>query len=55
VEVFEHRAEKKICPNCGCLNRATFPKEVAHSVQYGTRLKSVATYLNQYQLVPLID
>jgi transposase len=52
VEVFEHRAERKICPNCGCLSKATFPEEVAHSVQYGTRLKSVATYLNQYQLVP---
>jgi len=52
VEVFEHQAERKICPNCGCFNRAPFPKEVAHSVQYGTRLKSVATYLNQYQLVP---
>ncbi|MHB8120318.1 MAG: DUF6444 domain-containing protein, partial [Methanothrix sp.] len=52
VEVFEHQAERKICPNCYCLNKATFPKEVAHPVQYGTRLKSVATYLNQYQLVP---
>jgi transposase len=52
VEVFEHQAERKICPNCGCLNKATFPKEVAYPVQYGTRLKSVATYLNQYQLVP---
>ena len=52
VEVFEHQAERKICPNCGCLNKATFPKEVAHPVQYGTRLKSVAAYLNQYQLVP---
>ncbi len=52
VEVFEHQAESKICPNCGCLNKATFPKEVAYPVQYGTRLKSVAIYLNQYQLVP---
>lgn len=52
VEVFEHQAERKICPNCGCLNKATFPKEVAYPVQYGNRLKSVATYLNQYQLVP---
>ena len=52
VEVFEHQADRTICPNCGCLNKATFPKEVAYPVQYGTRLKSVAAYLNQYQLVP---
>ena len=52
VEVFEHQAESKICPNCGCLNKAAFPNEVAYPVQYGTRLKSVAVYLNQYQLVP---
>ena len=45
VEVFEHQSEKKICPNCGCFNKASFPKEVAYPVQYGTRLKSVATYL----------
>jgi len=24
VEVFEHQAERKICPNCYCLNKATF-------------------------------
>ena len=52
VEVFEHQAECKICPNCGCLNKAAFPKEVEYPVQYGTRLKAVSTYLNQYQLVP---
>ena len=52
VEVFEHQAESKICPNCGCLNKAAFPEDVAYPVQYGTRLKSVAAYLNQYQLIP---
>jgi hypothetical protein len=52
LEVFEHQAESKTCPNCGCLNKAAFPKEVAYPVQYGTRLKSVAVYLNQYQLAP---
>ena len=25
VEVFEHQADRTICPNCGCLNKATFP------------------------------
>jgi transposase len=52
VEVFEHKSESTICPNCGCLNKAAFPMEVAYPVQYGNRLKSAAVYLNQYHLVP---
>jgi transposase len=50
--VTEHRVESKTCPNCSCLNKATFPNDVQYPVQYGTRLKSVAVYLNQYQLIP---
>jgi len=52
IAVTEHQAETKICPRCGCLNEAAFPEDVRQTTQYGTRLKAVAVYLNQYQLIP---
>jgi len=52
VEVVEHRAEVKECPCCGKVNRATFPEQVKAPAQYGPRLKAVAVYLRQYQLLP---
>lgn len=52
LEVTEHRGEIKCCPGCGCLNEAAFPEEVKTSVQYGSRIKSLLVYLNQYQLLP---
>ncbi|MBM4084664.1 MAG: IS66 family transposase [Planctomycetes bacterium] len=51
LEVTEHQAEIKTCP-CGCVNRAAFPPEAAAPVQYGPRVKSVAVYLGEYQLLP---
>jgi len=51
LEVTEHQVEVKTCA-CGCINRAAFPPEAAAPVQYGPRLKSVAVYLQEYQLVP---
>jgi len=51
LEVTEHRVEIKTCA-CGCINRAAFPPEAAAPVQYGLRLKSVAIYLKEYQLLP---
>ena len=51
LEVTEHRAEIKTCA-CGCVNRAAFPPDITAPVQYGLRVKSVAVYLKEYQLLP---
>ena len=51
LEVTEHQSEVKTCP-CGCVNRAAFPPEAVAPVQYGPRVKSVAVYLKEYQLLP---
>lgn len=51
LEVTEHQAEVKTCA-CGCVNRAAFPPEAAAPAQYGPRVKSVAVYLGEYQLLP---
>lgn len=52
VEVVEHQAESRQCP-CGQTSRGSFPQEVAATVQYGPRLRALAVYLNQGQLLPM--
>jgi len=51
VETTEHRAEIKTCA-CGHVNKAAFPPDVNAPVQYGPRIRAVATYLKDYQLLP---
>lgn len=52
LEVTEHHALQRVCPQCQALTQAPFPPTVTQSVQYGPGIKALAVYLTQYQLLP---
>lgn len=52
VKVIEHRAEVKKCPKCRRKNTGKFPDGITNTVQYGEKVKAIAVYLTQYQLIP---
>jgi len=51
--VREHQVEQVCCPACQAVSRGSFPAEVEAPVQYGPKLRALAVYLHDYQLVPL--
>jgi transposase len=53
IEVTEHQAAIKRCPNCHHQVQSAFPPGVTQPVQYGSRLKAQASYLNNYHFIPI--
>ena len=51
LDVIEHQAELKQC-SCGVLSQGVFPADVRGEVQYGPGIRGLATYLQNYQLLP---
>lgn len=52
LEVTEHWAQVRRCGMCGTRTKGRFPRGVNAPAQYGERVRSVATYLHKYQLLP---
>lgn len=52
LETTEQVVEQRRCAACGQVTQATFPSEACGPVSYGPRLRGVAVYLTQYQLLP---
>lgn len=52
IKVTEHQSEVKECPCCGNTSTVPFPDGVVKAAQYGLNIKTLANYLNLYQLIP---
>ncbi len=53
IEVTEHQIEVKHCPSCQKTVQVAFPENVTQPVQYGSRVKAQASYLNTYHFIPI--
>lgn len=53
VQVTEYQAEVKDCPRCGRECKADFPEGITHKTQYGNRLRALAVYFRNYELLPV--
>jgi transposase len=51
IDVTEHRAEEKRCPNCGIKTKAEFPEDVVNPTQYGKNIMSFSIYLKNFGFV----
>jgi len=51
--VREHQVEGVCCPACQQVNRGSFLVGGEAPVQYGPKVRALAVYLHEYQLVPL--
>ena len=52
LEVTEHQALHVRCPACQTVSVGAFPAEAPSRAQYGPRLRALAVYLVEQQLVP---
>ena len=52
LDVTEHRASVYCCCHCSGVTKAAFPDTVTAHVQYGSRVRATAVYLNVQQLIP---
>ena len=54
MEVTAHRAEIKICTECGTSNKASFPHQITQATQYGSGVKTWASYFSTQHFIPTV-
>lgn len=53
IEVTAHRAEIKVCPECGQASKGRFPVSVTQAVQYGPMVHTWASYFTNQHHIPV--